>query len=532
MAASSCEEARASTTVTVLGEREIVRTESIDQCICGNVFMHDSIFCRKCGRKRNPAPEVEAPPVWSWSDDNLGKRSWRKWSRWSHSALDSQFRFLDRDGPFGQSTGQWNIFRIASSSANGIRKLYRRDLYHTFIDGGTVRLHLLVYSAVYVSFFTLFAFVYHIIDDECSLGLEGNFLRAYYLSLETMVTIGYGVPDPYYGDCWEGAVVLTVQSLVQYFLNALVIGSVFVRLTRPQSRANTILFSSKAVIQVIDGHPYFMFQLCEAKHHDLLEAHVRCYCIRHDRSGSSTFQTLPMRLQHPDDDKGASLLLTFPQRVVHRIDNWSPLSPAADRKHRQQNFEVQRSNTANSNKDVSVEPQREHSVVQRAFWSYQWPEVPQRQVDAEQGSRDTCVCPKCGEAFQTTELLRRHTEYMAVQDEQSGIPAEFRHVRWSTLEFQSWAWSLEQAEKRSIFRMEPDRDAITEFINRRYIEVVVLVEGVEPTTSSTLQARHSYRLPEDMEWDMDFVDCIILGSAERRPCSVDLGRFHELVPVD
>merc|ERR1719253_1297297 len=34
-----------------------------------------------------------------------------------------------------------------------------------------------------------------------------------------------------------------------------------------------------------------------------------------------------MRLLHPDDELGASLLLAVPTVVVHRVDAWSPLLP-------------------------------------------------------------------------------------------------------------------------------------------------------------------------------------------------------------
>merc|ERR1719230_367793 len=120
--------------------------------------------------------------------------------------------------------------------------------------------------------------------------------------------------------------VLTIQSILQFFLNAFIIGAVFLRLTRPQNRASTILFSKRAVIREHEGGLYFMFRVCEMKYHDLIEAHVRCYCIRHDQG--QTYQMLPMCLQQPDDDKGGMLLTALPNLVVHRIDGWSPLAPA------------------------------------------------------------------------------------------------------------------------------------------------------------------------------------------------------------
>jgi potassium inwardly-rectifying channel subfamily J len=378
-----------------------------------------------------------------------------------------------------------------------------------------------------------------------------------------MVTIGYGVPDPYYNECYEGALVITIQSLLQYFLNALVIGAVFVRLTRPQARANTILFSDKAVIQQRDGAFYFMFQVCEAKHHDLLEAHVRCYCVRRDRKGDTKYATLPMRLQHPDDDKGAMMLTTLPQQIVHRIDHWSPLSPSWDNIEQQRRAQAgQRrqgsssdpSSFANLSKDKVFQSAKESPLSpQPGFWgSDTWIEVPQRQIDCDQGSRDSCVCTVCGESFQSLELLRRHTEYQAAQDEASGAPAELRHRAWTLEDFQSWGWTLvEECSSRvlggsgpgsvasaslssgvEVALIGPSREEIQNFITQQaHIEVLVLVEGIEPTTSSTIQARHSYLFPEDVAWNMKYVDCLRPGTADR-PCAVDLSFFHELMPYE
>ena len=39
------------------------------------------------------------------------------------------------------------------------------------------------------------------------------------------------------------------------------------------------------------------------------------------------FQTHSLRLQHPNDELGATLLLNLPNVIVHRIDGWSPLMP-------------------------------------------------------------------------------------------------------------------------------------------------------------------------------------------------------------
>lgn len=468
-------------------------------CSCGNHYKPDAMFCRKCGKEREATIEGEikplGKPIWSWSSANVAMQRRSFWNCWRQPPMAT--RFLDRDGPFGQSTGNWNVQHWADTEARrAIRRLYWSDAYHSFLDG-SLMLQLLTYTVMYVMLFLLFAPIFYRISDRCNLQIT-SFGQAYYLSLETMVTIGYGVPDQYYNDCWEGAVVLTVQSLVQMFLNAVVIGSVFVRITRPQARGNTILFSEKAVIHEIDGSLYFMFQACETKHHDLLEAHVRCYCIRYDRTVSRAYQIFPMRLQHPDDQQGAALLMSLPSKVVHRIDAWSPLSPTSCYKEY---------------------PADVHSQIESAFNTHAWPEVPQRQVDADGGIQSTMVCKVCGDSFPTMEGLRRHVNYNAAQDPANGVPEERQHRPWC-------ADHENLPESMTVTRQD-----IEDFLASQYIEVVVLLEGVEPTTSCSVQARHSYLFPEDIVWDRTFADCIELGTDEHA-CAVDLGRFHDLVALD
>ena len=129
------------------------------------------------------------------------------------------------------------------------------------------------------------------------------------------------------------------------------------------------------------GRYHFMFQICEMRKHVLLEGHVRCaapppsalratphpssasmyivrawnrgsgrgkqltsrrgrcrwrrgrcYAVRRDYDYLATGQTahcqpFVMRLQHPDDELGAMLLMNLPSVVVHAVDNWSPLAP-------------------------------------------------------------------------------------------------------------------------------------------------------------------------------------------------------------
>ncbi|EQC41635.1 hypothetical protein SDRG_01593 [Saprolegnia diclina VS20] len=366
-------------------------------------------------------------------------------------------RFLDRGGDhaipesqyglLGQmSFGKYNIERVGGSW----RQIYWDDLYHTVINTRTVRLVTAVF-VVYAFVIFFFALAYQTVslkDPECHVGIT-SLTEAYIFSVETIMTIGYGAPsdDIFYGGCGSMAFLLTMESFAGIFLDSILIGMFFVRFSRADTRALSIVFSKDAVIRKIRGSYYLMFQVCERRKHQLVEAHVRCYGIRHEIAPDGTeealFQTHHMRLQQPDDDIGAYLLMALPQLVVHRIDQWSPLFP--------------------------------RECLPRDYYASTCPGFPdpcQRAIDHENGNRDYehgAVEPSAP----TEEQIRRH---------------------------------LATSE----------------------LEVLVILEGEDSTTSNTMQARYSYTL-HDLQWHCVFDTCVSRNTS-RGGVTIDFDKFHHVRP--
>lgn len=191
----------------------------------------------------------------------------------------------------------------------------------------------------------------------------------------------------YFGGCATPSIVLLAEMMLGVMLNAMVVGIIFARFSRANERHRSILFSKHAILKRVDGRLYFMFQAFEMRTQQaLIEAHVRCYAIRHEhrdlgvnrkeRPGMSRresfirgtsavdkftkfFRPYPMRLQHPDDELGGMLLLTVPNVVVHRLDAWSPLVPTTLLEHCNQIGKVKEDDSSSA---------------------YRFPDVQQRQV--------------------------------------------------------------------------------------------------------------------------------------------------------
>lgn len=431
--------------------------------------------------------------------------------------VGESYRLLDRSGPFKQSKGKWAVCNVSSvrrkngeDEASGIDYLFLRDLYHVYLDS-KMSTQILLFFFVYQVVFAFFALIWKAIAKPCGIDLKDSWIRAYLLSLET--TTGLGVPDPYMKGCWQAAAVLTVQNAMQLLLASILIGVMCANLARPQSRANCILFSEKAVIRYIDGAHYLMFRVCDLRvQHALIEPHVRMYCIHHHpRRG---YEMVPMRMEHPDDELGGMLLMTLPFVCVHRIDAWSPLAPEIPR-----SVPVTLSEACRTFDPAAMKECREREHFRRAAW----PGTLKRQVDCESGSRSSSFCPTCGESFTTTTMLQLHCKYLAHADAEAKLPPELRHRE------------LPPQELKKLSHEDPTREEIEAHLQSQYLEVVVLVEGVEPSTSSTVQARYSYvvggpRASHDVVWDMDFVDCCIQRPGKGESLALDVGRFHLLEP--
>lgn len=242
----------------------------------------------------------------------------------------TRHRLINRNGHMGQSTGR--VFVRKRIKKSDWWALYGTDWFHSLVDAPTWRV-VTVLCGGYLFIVWIFAVMYYAIQLRWGCNLDFNgMVGAFDFTIETMATIGYGTQDIYFDDCWSACIVLAVQMCVRLIVEGLSIGIVYCRLSRPHARASTLIFSQRAVIRRIRGKLYFMFQLCELRKHQLVEAHVRLYIVRKevDRSGEYPhpyLHTSSMRLNHPNDELGSMLLLMVPQIVVHELDISSPLMP-------------------------------------------------------------------------------------------------------------------------------------------------------------------------------------------------------------
>ncbi|CAE7222710.1 KCNJ9 [Symbiodinium microadriaticum] len=192
-------------------------------------------------------------------------------------------RFIERGRTVAQSTGRINVRRIRTNHHTWWASFWS-DPFHSVIHHSTIKI-MAFFCASYLFTHLLFSLVYYMVDESCDLQIK-SLLDAMYLSLEVGMTIGWGLPgSPYMKQrgarhgCFSGVGIVYLHTLTMSMQNALMIGLIYCRMSRGTSRAASLVFSEKAVIREIGGKFYFMFQVCESKKHQLVEAKVRCYAL-------------------------------------------------------------------------------------------------------------------------------------------------------------------------------------------------------------------------------------------------------------
>ena len=142
------------------------------------------------------------------------------------------------------------------------------------------------------------------------------FFDAFFFSVETLATVGYGnmYPESFYGH-----LIAMLEIMVGMFGLAVITGLIFVRFSRPTAR---IHFSKVAVIAPFDAVPNLMIRVANLRHQAMVEPEFRMILIRNIITAEGDevrrFRSLKLEFDH---------LIAFPTvlTVRHRIDEESPL---------------------------------------------------------------------------------------------------------------------------------------------------------------------------------------------------------------
>ncbi|XP_014205715.1 uncharacterized protein LOC106637442 isoform X2 [Copidosoma floridanum] len=151
-----------------------------------------------------------------------------------------------------------------------------------------------------------------------------TFTSCFLFSIETQHTIGYGGRSTT-EECPEAIFVMCAQSISGVMIQALMVGIVFAKMSRPKQRTQTLLFSKQAVICQRDGELCLMFRVGDMRKSHIIGASVRAQLIRSRTTKEG--EVLPhnqYELAVGADGQTANLFFIWPCTVVHRINADSP----------------------------------------------------------------------------------------------------------------------------------------------------------------------------------------------------------------
>jgi inward rectifier potassium channel len=161
----------------------------------------------------------------------------------------------------------------------------------------------------------LFAALYFV-DGGIENARPGSFLDAFFFSVQTMATIGYGKMTPI-STFANGLVAF--EALFGLVAFALATGLMFAKFSQPRAR---VLFSRHAVVTTRDGARSLMVRLANERTTGLVEANLRLSLVRDEKTPEGE---LLRRIHGLHLTRSSTPFFALSWTVVHPIDASSPL---------------------------------------------------------------------------------------------------------------------------------------------------------------------------------------------------------------
>jgi inward rectifier potassium channel len=190
------------------------------------------------------------------------------------------------------------------------------DPYHIAIELSWKEFAL-AFVGVELGINVVFALLY-LASPRCVANMRpGSFSDAFFFSIETLATVGYGTMAP---ATLYGHVVSAIEIVCGMVLTAIMTGLLFVRFSKPRLK---ILFADQAVVTSHNGSPTLMVRIANGRMTLLTNATVRLGVLLLEESAEGH----SIRRLHDLPLSNATLsLFALTWTVMHAIDEKSPLT--------------------------------------------------------------------------------------------------------------------------------------------------------------------------------------------------------------
>ncbi|XP_048339125.1 G protein-activated inward rectifier potassium channel 3-like [Sphaerodactylus townsendi] len=250
-------------------------------------------------------------------------------------------RYVEKDGKCNVQHGN-------------VRETYRylTDIFTTLVDlkwRFSLLVFILAYAITWLFFGLIWWFIAYCRGDLDHLGEEewtpcvknlNGFVSAFLFSIETETTIGYGhrvITD----QCPEGIILLLLQAILGSMVNAFMVGCMFVKISQPNKRAETLVFSTHAVISLRDDRLCLMFRVGDLRNSHIVEASIRTKLIKSKQTHEGEFIPLNQTDINVGFETGDDrLFLVSPLIISHEINEHSPFWEISREQLKKDDFEI------------------------------------------------------------------------------------------------------------------------------------------------------------------------------------------------
>ncbi|XP_053545797.1 G protein-activated inward rectifier potassium channel 3 [Bombina bombina] len=250
-------------------------------------------------------------------------------------------RYVTKDGKC-----QVNLGRIEEKGR------FLSDIFTTIVDL-KYRWFLFVFMMCYIVTWLIFATIYYLDafwredltkmendDWEACFQNVDSFTSALLFSVETQRTIGYG-SRMVTASCPEGVYLIMAQSIVGSMIDALMVGCMFVKISRPKKRAQTLIFSQNCVVCPRDERLCLMFRIGDLRDSHMVDAKIRAILIKSRQTYEGEFLPLEQSEINLGYETGEDrLFLVEPQVICHVIDDNSPFWEMGPQQLLREQFEI------------------------------------------------------------------------------------------------------------------------------------------------------------------------------------------------
>jgi inward rectifier potassium channel len=216
--------------------------------------------------------------------------------------IANPIRLTKRDGKFEiDGMGNW--------------RSYFDDPYHLMLAIPWIGFVAIV-ALSYITINSIFALMYLLGGDCLNSPDPGSFQDAFFFSVQTFGSIGYGAITP---KTTYANIIVTLEAIASLLSIAVVTGLTFARFAKPTSR---IVFSKFAVISPYNGIPTLMFRMANQRRNYIWEAQIQVYLLQDEMTteGEFYYRIRPLKLLR---SRSPSFSLSW--TAMHPINENSPL---------------------------------------------------------------------------------------------------------------------------------------------------------------------------------------------------------------